>query len=54
MSQQEETIPLTATVRTETGSGAAIRERLEGRIPGILYGAEKAPVVLVPGTGVGA
>ncbi|HMS48409.1 MAG: 50S ribosomal protein L25 [Candidatus Microthrix subdominans] len=46
MSQQEETIPLAATVRTETGSGAAIRERLEGRIPGILYGADKDPVAI--------
>ncbi|MCB1026858.1 MAG: 50S ribosomal protein L25 [Microthrixaceae bacterium] len=44
MSQQTETIPLTAQVRTETGSGAAIREREEGRIPGILYGLDKPPV----------
>lgn len=44
MSQQKEAIPLAAKVRTETGSGAAIREREEGRIPGILYGLDLASV----------
>ncbi|MEZ5380283.1 MAG: 50S ribosomal protein L25 [Microthrixaceae bacterium] len=38
MSQQDETIAIEVQVGRETGSGAAIRERAEGRIPGILYG----------------
>jgi large subunit ribosomal protein L25 len=44
MSQQTETIAISAQVRTEIGSGAAIRERQEGRIPGILYGLDKGNV----------
>ena len=46
MAKQEEIISLAATARTEVGTGAAIRERLEGRIPGILYGGDKESVAI--------
>lgn len=46
MSQQTETIELTVTAGREVGSSAAVRDRHEGRIPGILYGAGKDPVAV--------
>lgn len=37
---------LTATIRENTGSKAAARERKQGRIPAIVYGHKKEPVAI--------
>lgn len=42
----ENTTPLKASVRTETGKGPARRLRQAGLIPGVCYGKEQAPVQL--------
>ena len=40
------TLQLTATIRENTGSKAAEKERKQGRIPAIVYGHKKEPVAI--------
>ena len=40
------TLQLTATIRENTGSKAAAKERKQGRIPAIVYGHKKEPVAI--------
>jgi large subunit ribosomal protein L25 len=40
------TLQLTATIRENTGSKAAAKERKQGRIPAIVYGHKKDPVAI--------
>ena len=40
------TLQLTATIRENTGSKAAAKERQQGRIPAIVYGHKKEPVAI--------
>ena len=40
------TLQLTATIRENTGTKAAARERKQGRIPAIVYGHKKEPVAI--------
>lgn len=42
----EKTSQLTATIRENTGSKAAAKERKKGRIPAIVYGHKKEPVAI--------
>jgi len=42
----EKTLQLTAKIREQTGSKAAVRERKQGRIPAIVYGHKKEPVAV--------
>lgn len=37
------TLQLTATIRENTGSKAAVKERKQGRIPAVVYGHKKVP-----------
>ncbi|MHC4111544.1 MAG: 50S ribosomal protein L25 [Planctomycetota bacterium] len=40
------TLQLTATIRENTGSKAAAKERKQGRVPAIVYGHKKEPVAI--------
>lgn len=40
-----ETLPIQLEKRTQTGKGAARKTRLQGRVPGILYGHGQEPVM---------
>lgn len=39
-------IPMSATVRAKGGKGAARAERREGRVPGVIYGDKKPPILI--------
>lgn len=39
-------IEMSATVRAKGGKGAARAERREGRVPGVIYGDKKAPILI--------
>ncbi|MFN3853794.1 MAG: 50S ribosomal protein L25/general stress protein Ctc [Phreatobacter sp.] len=39
-------IPMSATVRAKGGKGAARAERRKGRVPGVIYGDKKPPLLI--------